>query len=169
VVQQEAVLSAWEALGKSDEWYTPKYIFDALGVHFDLDVAAPTRRTHVPALRFITSESLDLDWSGFVWMNPPYGGRNSLGPWLEKFVNHGNGICLVPDRTSAPWFQKHAPSMDAVLFVKEKIKFERPDGSVGKQPGTGSALMAKGPRGVKALRRASSLGWCVANGDFWRP
>lgn len=30
-----------EAAGKSDEWYTPKYIFDALNTWFDLDVAAP--------------------------------------------------------------------------------------------------------------------------------
>jgi len=33
-------MSHWEAAGKSSEWYTPKYIFDALGCTFDLDVAA---------------------------------------------------------------------------------------------------------------------------------
>ena len=32
-------MSHWEATGKSDEWYTPKYIFDALGAEFDLDPA----------------------------------------------------------------------------------------------------------------------------------
>ena len=161
-------MSAWEEAGKSDEWYTPKYIFDALGARFDLDVAAPPRATHVPAKAFITSDSLSQDWDGFVWMNPPYGGRNSLDPWLEKFMAHGNGVCLVPDRTSAPWFQRWVPHMDAVLFVKEKIKFERPDGSVGKQPGTGSALMAKGLRGARALKSARLLGWCVVNGEYWR-
>ncbi len=34
-------MSHWEASGESNEWYTPKYIFDALGTRFDLDVAAP--------------------------------------------------------------------------------------------------------------------------------
>jgi hypothetical protein len=34
-------MAAYEAAGESDEWYTPKYIFDALGLRFDLDVAAP--------------------------------------------------------------------------------------------------------------------------------
>jgi hypothetical protein len=161
-------LSSWESLGQSDEWYTPKYIFVALGCTFDLDVASPNRATHVPAKAFIMDESLERDWHGFVWMNPPYGGRNSLRPWMHKFVMHGDGIALVPDRTSAPWFQEYVPRMDAVLFVKEKIKFERPDGTIGKQPGTGSALMAKGPRGVEALRNARALGWCVVNGDYWR-
>jgi hypothetical protein len=33
-------MSAWEAAGQSDEWFTPKYIFDAMGVEFDTDVAS---------------------------------------------------------------------------------------------------------------------------------
>lgn len=37
-----------ERRGKSDEWYTPKYVFDALGVVFDLDVAHPRDHTHTP-------------------------------------------------------------------------------------------------------------------------
>lgn len=152
-------MSAWEADGRSDEWYTPAYIFDALGVMFDLDVASPPNGAHVPCVQFMYARGLENEWIGFVWMNPPYGGRNALNPWLRKFVEHGNGVCLVPDRTSAPWFQTWAPYMDAVLFVRHKIKFERPDGSVGKQPGTGSALMAIGARGVAALRNAQSLGW----------
>ena len=36
-------MGVWESPGKSDEWYTPAYIFDALGAVFDLDVAAPDR------------------------------------------------------------------------------------------------------------------------------
>src|ERR1700744_2510086 len=98
-------MSAWEpSIGASDEWYTPKYIFDALGVHFDLDVAAPsTGPRYVPTSAWISSGSLGAEWGGFVWMNPPFGGRNGLEPWLEKFISHGNGVALVPDRTSAPW------------------------------------------------------------------
>jgi hypothetical protein len=153
-------MSAWEAAGKSDEWYTPAYIFDALLCVFDLDVAAPYGGgPHVPCMAHFHSFGLERDWSGFVWMNPPYGGRNSLTPWLDKFIAHGNGIALVPDRTSAPWFQKAAPQMHEILFVREKIKFIRPDGSIGKQPGTGSALMAIGEKGVSALSNAAHLGF----------
>ena len=42
-------MGQWETKGASDEWYTPAYIFDALGERFDMDVASPPRQTHVPA------------------------------------------------------------------------------------------------------------------------
>lgn len=78
--------------------------------------------------------------------------------WLGKFFMHGNGIALAPDRTSAPWWQEFAPRSDAILFVSPKIKFERPDGTLGESPGTGTVLMAAGARAVTALTRAKSLG-----------
>lgn len=152
-------MSHWEANGASDEWYTPKYIFDALGCRFDLDVAAPlSNRTHVPAALDLCSGSLEAFWHGFVWMNPPFGGRNGLTPWLEKFVQHGNGIALVPDRTSAPWFQYIASHADCILFLSPKVKFERPDGTLGKSPSTGTALIAIGERGAVALTNGASNG-----------
>lgn len=146
-------MSHWEAAGQSDEWYTPKYIFDALGCEFDLDVAHPTRVTHVPCRKFIYAGSLEARWEGFVWMNPPFGGRNGIEPWLAKFIAHGNGIALTPDRTSAPWFQRWAPCADCIRFVP-KVKFERPDGSIGKWPSTGTALWASGERAVEILHAA---------------
>ncbi|WP_069338348.1 DNA N-6-adenine-methyltransferase [Sphingobium yanoikuyae] len=151
-------MSHWEpSAGASDEWYTPPHVFSALGCHFDLDVAAPfAGPPHVPCNGFIYDRSLERAWSGFVWMNPPYGGRNSLDPWLDKFFAYGNGICLVPDRTSAPWFQRSFKKADAVLFTR-KIRFLRPDGSEGKSPSNGSALMAVGERGVEAVMRASRV------------
>lgn len=157
-------MSHWETLGASDEWYTPAYIFEAMGgAMFDLDVASPPRQTHVPCRARLTSGSLEADWTGFVWMNPPFGGRNGLTPWLSKFIGHGNGIALVPDRTSAPWFQAAAPCMDAVMFVSPKIRFERPDGAQGVSPSTGTALMAIGEKGIEALIRMSRSGhgWLV--------
>ena len=162
-------MGAWEGPGRSDQWYTPRYIFDALDCMFDMDVAAPML---IPAYigdrlrpfnssggrRWLWKDSLETAWEGFVWMNPPYGGRNSLHAWLAKFVVHGNGIALVPDRTSAPWFAPAFNASDLALFVHDKIKFERPDGSLGKQPGNGSCLMAIGEQGVAALKRASVAG-----------
>lgn len=151
-------MGRWEGKGKSDEWYTPAYIFDALGCTFDLDVASPAQRTHVPASNFIISNSLAQNWHGFVWMNPPYGGKNGLVPWLERFFEHGNGIALVPDRTSAPWWQDAAKRTGAILFVAGKIKFERPDGTTGDQPSNGTSLLAVGQRGISALTAASAAG-----------
>lgn len=150
-------MAAWETSGQSDEWYTPKYIFDALGCHFDLDVAAPARRNHVPCDGAICAESLTEEWSGFVWMNPPFGGRNALEPWLAKFFDHGNGIALTPDRTSAPWFRAAWGCADLVLFTP-RVCFIRPDGSEGEKPSTGTALWAAGDQGICALHRAAEAG-----------
>ncbi|WP_276120043.1 DNA N-6-adenine-methyltransferase [Pararhizobium qamdonense] len=151
-------MAYWDSVGKSDEWYTPAYIFEALGCRFDLDVASPQDyRTAVPADQFISYDSLQTEWNGFVWMNPPFGGRNGLTPWLDKFFAHGNGIALTPDRTSAPWFRAAWSSADVVLFTP-KIKFMRPDGTSGGSPSNGTALMAAGEKGRSALHRAARTG-----------
>ena len=152
----EGALGYWESNGKTDEWLTPPHVFAALGCTFDLDVAAHSR-SYVPTGGGIFSDSLTADWQGFVWMNPPFGGRNAIAAWLEKFVAHGNGIALTPDRTSAPWFQTAFLEMDAVLFTP-KLKFLRPDGSEGGSPSNGTALMTIGWQGVAALERAAAHG-----------
>lgn len=159
-------MSVWEpSLGASDEWYTPAYLFDALGAIFDLDVSAPIGGApHVPAMKYITPDQCGLrsEWHGFVWMNPPFGGRNGLVPWLDRFFAHGDGIALTPDRTSAPWWQAANRCADATMFIDGKVKFERPDGSIGKSPGTGTTLFAAGERAVEALSRAEQYGLGVA-------
>lgn len=152
-------MAAYEAAGETNEWYTPRYIFDALGETFDMDVAAPAGGPrHTPTKEWYSEHSLESQWFGFVWMNPPFGHQSTKRAWLKKFFEHGNGIALVPDRTSAPWFQEYGPRADAILWVSPKIKFEKPDGTAGESPGTGTALFAAGQRAVKALRR-SRLGF----------
>jgi hypothetical protein len=156
-------VSHWNApIGATDEWYTPKYIFDALGVEFDLDVASPPDGPpHVPCKRYIWQHSLDKPWDGFVWMNPPFGGRNGIVPWLDKFFDHGNGIALMPDRTSAPWFQSAMRRADAMLFMSPKVRFETPSGLAGAQPSNGIVLASKGYRGYAALHDAHGILGCL--------
>lgn len=145
-----------ESQGKSTEWYTPKYIFDALECGFDMDVSAPVDRTfcHVPTETHLTERGLETDWHGFVWMNPPYGHQKDKIKWLNRFFDHGNGIALMPDRTSTIWWQDAAKRSSCILFVHQKIKFIKPDGSLGEQPGNGTCLFATGGKGVMALHRA---------------
>ncbi|WP_426292025.1 DNA N-6-adenine-methyltransferase [Dyadobacter endophyticus] len=150
----------WENTNENDEWYTPSYIFDALGCEFDLDVAAPENRdfVSVPASKFITQNSLNVQWNGFVWMNPPFSGRNCKEQWLEKIYLHGNGIALTPDRTSAPWWPAAAKKSDALLLITGKVKFIRPNGSIAGSPGNGTTLFAYGEKAVKALINAQVAG-----------
>lgn len=156
-----------QCIGKSDEWYTPPHVFNALGGAYDMDVSSPGRAATpwVPAVEFVTADSLAREWRGFVWMNPPFGGRNGLMPWLEKFFAHGDGIALVPDRTSAPWWQQFAPRADLALFVARKIRFiagfddpanDIVRGMPGKSPAQGTTLLAVGKRGVENLNRAAA-------------
>lgn len=149
-----------QCVGATSEWYTPPHVFRALGCSFDLDVASPgaEHTPWIPAEEFWCARALEADWRGFVWMNPPFGARNGLVPWLDKFIKHGNGICLVPDRTSAPWWQAWAPMMDLILFVSPKLKFIGSDGRAGASPAQGTCLGGIGRRAHEPLHRAASDG-----------
>ena len=154
-------MSAHElSVGRSNEWYTPRYVFDAMGVQFDLVVAHPGLGVvdWVPARRVLTSESLTTPWTGFMWMNPPFGFRNAIVPWMDRFFAHGNGVALCPDRTSAPWWQTYAAKADAILFVSPKIHFVPGAGATASSPGTGTTLFAAGFLGVSALLNATRNG-----------
>ena len=109
-----------------DEQYTPKFIFDALKVTFDLDVSAPIDHTdHVPAYRRLTirEDGLQSSWQGLVWMNPPY---SKAAPWVAKFLSHGNGIALLPF-SKAYWMVELWNKADAICPVYD-IKFEQQQG-----------------------------------------
>jgi hypothetical protein len=151
-----------QSVGATDEWYTPGYVFEAMGdTWFDLDPAHPDRLglpvdDHCHS--HLAREGLTQPWSGFVWLNPPFGTRNGIVPWLEKFFEHGHGVALTPDRTSAPWWQTYAPRSDAILFVSPKIRFIGADGEPGRSPAQGTCLLGAGSRAVEALERASAAG-----------
>ena len=149
-----------QSVGKTNEWYTPALVFMALGCRFDMDVAAPEDRRFVctPTNRWLTSDSLEREWDGFIWMNPPFGGRNGLIPWLDKFFKHGHGIALVPDRTSAPWWQTFARKANSILFVSPKLDFIDTNGVPGDSPAQGTCLFAAGERAEDALNMAQAKG-----------
>lgn len=142
--------------GATDEWYTPREIFDALDVQFDLDPCSPGPGHWVPAREIYTKadDGLSKPWVGRVFMNPPFGGRNGHVPWLRKFIEHGDGIAIVRAYTSAAWFHDWVPRTEAQLFPRGKTKFVRPDGNIGKSPGHGIVLLSMGARCTGALQRS---------------
>lgn len=153
--------------GKSDEWYTPKYIFDAIGLEFDLDPCSPGKeKAFVPAKRVFTKEDdgLNKEWRGRVWLNPPFGGRNGYFPWVEKFIENHCGIGLITSLTSSEGFQKFIPQMDGILFTEKKTRFLRPDLTVGGCPFTGICLFSIGEEETEALRK-SKLGLFLKLGE----
>lgn len=150
--------------GLSDEWFTPPEVMESLSCTFDLDPCSPGEDHWIPARKVYTKkdDGLTQQWDGFVFMNPPFGGRNGVVPWLEKFIDHGNGIGIARAYTSSWWFHEYIPDMDYILFPKGKTNFIRPDGTKGKQPGTGIVLFSIGEKGNTALIN-SGLGLIYKN------
>lgn len=110
---QLQLLAVGQGILTADDYYTPREIFDALGIRFDLDVAAPPGGVPwVPADRFYTMEDdgLSKPWEGRVWMNPPY---SKATPWVRRFIDHGNGIALMCHAKSA-WHPELWAKADAV-------------------------------------------------------
>jgi hypothetical protein len=114
------------SLGLTDEYCTPPEVMKALGSPiFDMDVAAPRDPTDscVQARSYLCERGLETPWKGFVWCNPPYGRRGTKLPWVQKMIAHDNGLLLMPDRTSADWWQAAATGCDDFLTTIDKIKF----------------------------------------------
>ena len=106
----------------SDDYLTPKWVFDTLGLEFDLDVASPPWETHVPAKRRFTKadDGLSQSWEGRVWMNPPYSESTA---WVEKFIAHRHGVALMPWAKSA-WTIRLWASADAVALPPRIFDFD---------------------------------------------
>ena len=121
-------------MNKSDEYYTPKWIFDTLKIQFDLDVAAPRGGViWLPATNHFSIENngLTQQWTGKVWMNPPF---SKPTPWVEKFIAHANGVALLP-YSKSNWFDKLWQVADGLATLTPRLKFEHVD------TGTTSILM----------------------------
>lgn len=142
------------------EWYTPKCIFDALGCRFDLDPASPGRDVvpWIPADRCYTQadDGLALPWTGYVWLNSPYG-HDIFKKWTRRFAEHGNGVILAKDQTTTRWYHHLSERADLILVLNRKIPFVRPGMKTGCFP-IGHHLIAIGERGVAALENAARNG-----------
>jgi len=129
---------------KNDTLQTPKYITDALGP-FDLDPCAGLN-TNIAATNWALErdgDSLQKEWSGFVWCNPPFSQKEL---WIEKMIQHGNGILILPERGSSPWFGPLAMACGYYFVMGQRINFIGGPSSNN----LGSVLF---PFGTKALNR----------------
>ena len=151
------------ANNKSVDWYTPEWIFNDLGIEFDLDPCQPVEKIQwIPAKKHyhIEEDGLSKEWKGSVWLNPPYGKQTS--DWLRKMHSHRDGIALLFARTDTKWFGDYCAKADAILFMKGRVKFVDGLGiTSGNGAGAGSMLIAWGDYSVDALRR-----FCSKNGGL---
>ena len=141
----------------NDEMFTPPWVFEALNCTFDLDVASSRNKyVQVPARQIYTIEddAFKQEWHGLVWMNPPF---SKITPWIERWLEHGNGFCLVPLSSNGRWVNKMWESDANVVFMPANMKW------VGGQDGMlvthrwRCALWAIG-EDAKAILKRSGIG-----------
>lgn len=108
-------------LKKNDCLQTPSWIVGELGV-VDLDpCAAVSTSIGNTNYRLENNEcGLSKNWFGFVYCNPPFSQKEE---WGEKMIKHGNGILILPERGSAPWFGPLAEAAGCYWVMGKKINF----------------------------------------------
>jgi hypothetical protein len=150
--------------GETNDWLTSRYILDALG-KFDLDPCAAPDQPWATARRHLTvkDDGLKKPWAGRVWLNPPYGEQTAR--WLEKMARHQDGIVLIYARTETQMFFDHVwGRANAIFFLKGRVCFCRPDGSIAAEAGAPSVLVSYDPRPTR--RNYNSLKGCKLAGQF---
>lgn len=153
----------------NNEWYTPAdYIEAAREVMGSIDVDPASNdiaQETVKAKTYYTAETngLDKEWSGNVWMNPPYA-SDLIGKFIEKLIselpNIAQAIVLVNNATETEWFNKLVSNADAVCFPRSRVKFYMPDGKTG-APLQGQAVLYFGTNESKFVDVFSGKGWCA--------
>lgn len=148
---------------KNVDWYTPPWVFERLGLQFDLDPCQPLAGVPwIPAMLTYTEadDGLASPWFGRVWLNPPYGKHTAA--WLAKMHSHRNGVSLVFARTDCAWYHDSVAKADAILFLRGRVKFVDGLGVTGGSgAGSGSMLIAWGEENVAALEAMRDLGHFV--------
>jgi len=112
----------------TDDHYTPAFIFEALNVEFDIDVAAPVGGVPwIPCKNYYTllDDGLRSEWTGLIWCNPPY---SAPTPWARKMIDHNNGISLVP-LSKSKWFNEMWEASLGAVILPPNLKFIRGNGA----------------------------------------
>ena len=111
----------------TDEWETPASLFselDRIFGGFTLDPCATPENAKCARYFTRADDGLSQNWSGKVFMNPPYG--REIGKWVKKaWAESLNGalvVCLLPARVDTRWWHEYAKK-GHVYFLQGRLKF----------------------------------------------
>ena len=150
------------------EWYTaPEIIESARRVmgSIDLDPASSEIANQtVQAARYYTIETDGLahEWTGTVWLNPPYSKSYAFCRKLLASEKVTQAIVLVNNCTETQWFNEIASVASAIVFPKGRVTFFRPDGTESSRPLQGQAIIYVGSNVDAFLAEFGKYGWaCI--------
>jgi hypothetical protein len=106
---------------KNDCLQTPRWVYESLG-QIDLDPCA-SHDAKIGIKNYVLAygdNGLELEWNGFVYCNPPFSQKHE---WIKKMQEHRNGILILPERGSAPWFGPLAKDAGCYFVLGRKINF----------------------------------------------
>ena len=163
-------VSAADVALTTDDWYTPRWLFDAAGLVFDLDVAAPVDPAYrtCPARAYLTpvEDGLTGKWRGTVWMNPPY---SKATPWVHRWAVHPHGLALLPAMPEVLWLGVLLRAADAIALLH--VQFNAPGAGTARLGGSKARLRwplilaARGDECVAGLARVAAADK-YANGAY---
>lgn len=112
----------------TEVWETPQDFFDNLNniFNFTLDVCADPENAKCDKYFTKEDDGLQQEWTGNVWMNPPYG--RVIGKWVQKAfesVQTGSAdiaVCLVPARTCSEWWHKYCMRGE-IWLIRHRLRF----------------------------------------------
>ena len=99
-----------------------------------------------------TGDGLAQPWFGRVWLNPPY---SKPAPWVDRFIEHGHGIALLPTSSNAKWLNLLWVAADGIA-LPSRCWFHKPDGTTMTAQFT-TLLWALGDDCVEAIGRVSRV------------
>lgn len=103
---------------KTDDWATPKWLYDDLDreFHFDFD----------PCPLHSSFDGLSCDWNGNIFVNPPY---SKVEDFLRKAHEELRGgrakviVFLVFANTDTRWFHEYVYHKAEIRFLRGRVKF----------------------------------------------
>ena len=115
---------------KSDEWETPKEIFEKYDKIFNFQLDAAATKENALCNNFFTKEydSLTKNWSEYknIWLNPPY------GKIISKFIKKAHEeslkgcvvVCLIPGRVDTSYFHDYILPYSKIIYIRGRLKFK---------------------------------------------
>lgn len=156
---------------KHCDWITPPHILASARIvmgGIDLDPASSilANSCWVKASRFYdeSSDGMKQEWSGTVWLNPPFGKMASQ--FVNKLHTHFSGgevtqaiLLLNQNSMSSAWFSSVYDECSVMMVTRGRLKFTTTNVSVNvSSPTTGHVIAYYGTRELAFAKEFSKHG-----------